>query len=294
MRPPRCPVAVGEEDPHFSTSMSRFRRLGGVALLALTGCQLLEFSPNQAYVPAPERHQTSRNLARLAPAAATLATDTVRFVFIGDTQRFYDETEQFVTSVNQQRGIDFVLVAGDLSDFGLTREFRWVNQRLDRLRVPYLTVVGNHDVVGNGRAVYQHVYGPLNYSFLFRGTRFICLDTNGREYGFGRQVPDLPWLRQQLADTAGARRTVVVNHVPPTDEDFDPALVSAYAAAVRSCPSLVLHLSGHVHRYTAAQPFHDGITYLTTYSLAKHRYHILTLWGRRQFRLETVTYGAAG
>ncbi|MBX0291798.1 metallophosphoesterase [Hymenobacter sp. HSC-4F20] len=263
--------------------------LSGALALFLASCQLVEFSPNQTYVPVAERNLTSRNLRQLATAGPSLG-DTVRFVFVGDTQRFYDETEQFVASVNQQRGIDFVLVAGDISDFGLLREFRWVNQRLQRLRVPYLTVIGNHDVVGNGRAVYQQVYGPLNYSFLYKGTRFVCLDTNGREYGFGRQVPDLAWLRRQLADTAA--RTVVVSHVPPTDEDFDPALVQGYAATLRACPNLVLHLSGHVHRYTAAQPFHDGITYLTTYSLEKHRYHILTMWGHRQFRLETVVYGA--
>ncbi|OWP64291.1 metallophosphoesterase [Hymenobacter amundsenii] len=264
----------------------------GLQLLAggllLGSCQLIEYSPNQAYVPVRERGQTARNLQLLGAATGT---DTVRFVFVGDTQRFYDETEAFVTSVNQQRGIDFVLVAGDLSDFGLTREFQWVNRRLAALRPPYLTVIGNHDLVGNGRAIYQHVYGPLNYTFDYAGTRFILLDTNGREDGFGGRVPDLPWLRRQLADTAGARRTVVVSHVPPTDEDFDPALVSGYTAALRADPRLVFHLSGHVHRFTAGQPFHDGVSYLTTYSLKKRRYHILTVWGARQFRLETVAYG---
>ncbi|QJX49193.1 metallophosphoesterase [Hymenobacter taeanensis] len=210
---------------------------------------------------------------------------------MGDTQRFYDETEQFVASVNRQRNIDFVFVAGDISDFGLAREFRWVHERLQQLQVPYLTVVGNHDLVGNGRAIYQTAYGPLNYTFRYGGTKFICLDTNGREYSFGARVPDVPWLQQQLQDTTGSRHTVVISHVPPTDEDFDPALVPSYTAALRGCPRLVFHLSGHVHRFSAGKPFHDGVTYLTTYSLAKHRYHIISLWGQRQFRLETVTYG---
>ncbi|AHJ99753.1 metallophosphoesterase family protein [Hymenobacter swuensis] len=267
----------------------QLRGLGVIVLLWLAGCQLVEFSPNQAYVPARERSLTAQNLRRLEVQPAD---DTLRFVFVGDTQRFYDETEAFVASVNQQRAVDFVLVGGDISDFGLTREFRWVNQRLNALRVPFLTVIGNHDLVGNGRAVYQHIYGPLNYSFQYQQTRFICLDTNGREYGFGRQVPDMAWLRQQLADTAGSRRTIVVGHMPPTDEDFDPELVSAYTAALRSCPQLVFHLAAHVHRFTAGQPFHDGVTYLTTYSLQKKRYHILTVWGQREFRLETVAYGA--
>ncbi|SNC76827.1 Calcineurin-like phosphoesterase [Hymenobacter gelipurpurascens] len=261
-----------------------------VALAGLTGCAWVEYSPNQTYVLAAERAQTAQALARLQQRPRA-TSDTVRFAFVGDTQRFYDETEAFVASVNQQRALDFVFVAGDISDFGLTREFRWVHQRLQQLRVPYLTVIGNHDLVGNGRAIYQAFYGPLNYTFQYGGTRFICLDTNGREYGFGGMVPNLTWLRKQLADTLTAQRTVVLSHVPPTDEDFDPQLVPAYTEALRGCSQLVFHLSGHVHRFTAGQPFHDGVTYLTTYSLEKRRYHIISVWGQRQYRVETVTYG---
>ncbi|WP_045689254.1 metallophosphoesterase family protein [Hymenobacter mucosus] len=270
---------------------TRYARAVWIGLAGLSSCQWVEYSPNQTYLPVAERAQTARNLARLRETASP-STDTVRFVFIGDTQRFYDETERFVQSVNQQRGIDFVFVAGDISDFGLTREFRWVHQRLQQLRVPYLTVVGNHDLVGNGRAIYQAMYGPLNYTFRYQGTQFVCLDTNGREYGFNGRVPDVDWLHTQLQDTVGTRRSVVISHVPPMDEDFDSTLVAPYTAAVRQYgPRLALHLSAHVHRFTAGQPYHDGITYLTTYSLAKHRYHIITLWGKRQFRLETVQYG---
>nr|WP_246455371.1 metallophosphoesterase [Hymenobacter citatus] len=263
-----------------------------MASATLAACGLLEYSPNQTHVPAAERHLTAQNVARLAQQPKT-SNDTVRFVFIGDSQRFYDEAEELVASVNQQPNIDFVVVAGDISDFGLVREMRWVHHRLQRLRVPYLTVIGNHDQVGNGRLIYQQVFGPLNYTFTYAGTRFIFLDTNSREYGFNGRVPDVGWLRQQLADTAGTRRQVVVCHVPPLDADFDSTLTSSYARLLRQSPQLTLHLAGHVHRYTAGQPFHDGVPYLTTYSFAKHRYLVLSVWGQRNFHLETVAYGAA-
>ncbi|MBC6991802.1 metallophosphoesterase [Hymenobacter sp. BT491] len=272
----------------FST---RLFLLSMAVVLAASGCNLLEYSPNQAYVPAAERHLTAQNLRRLQQQPLS-PTDTLRFVFIGDSQRFYDEADDFVASVNEQQDIDFVMLAGDISDFGLVREMRWMHRRLQRLRVPYLTVIGNHDQVGNGRNAYQTVFGPLNYSFVRGGTKFICVDTNGREYGFQGRVPDVSWLTQQLADTAGAQRSVVVCHVPPTDADFDPQLVQPYARTVRSSPQLVLHLAGHTHRYTAGQPFRDGITYLTTYNFEKGRYHIVSVWGRRQFRLETVQYAS--
>ncbi|WP_254846465.1 metallophosphoesterase family protein [Hymenobacter sp. CRA2] len=234
---------------------------------------------------------TARHLARLRQQPRAARGDTVRFVFVGDTQRFYDETADFVRSVNQQRGIDFVLVGGDISDFGLARELQWTDRRLGQLRVPYLTVIGNHDQVGNGRQAYQAVFGPLNYSFVYGGVKFVLIDTNGRESGFGGRVPDVAWLQRELADTVGVRRAVVVSHVPPTDLDFDPKLTAAYAAALARSPRPAMHLAAHIHRHTAGHPFHDGVPYLTTYSLQKHRYHILSVWGERQFRLETVTYG---
>ncbi|WP_303309707.1 metallophosphoesterase [Hymenobacter sp. BT730] len=265
----------------------------GGALVAgswLMGCSLLESSPNQAYAPADEQYQTSRNLARLAAQPPSHHGDTVRFVLVGDSQRFYDETEDFVASVNQQPRIDFVAIAGDISDFGLGREMHWIHRRLQKLHVPYLTVIGNHDELGNGRAAYQKHFGPLNYSFVYQGTRFICLDTNGREYGFNGRVPDLEWLGQQLADTTGIARTVVISHVPPNDADFDPKLVQPYTQLLRRHPQVALHLGAHIHRFTAGQPFHDGLTYLTAYPLKKRRYHVLTLWGQRYFRLETISY----
>ncbi|SHI39040.1 Calcineurin-like phosphoesterase [Hymenobacter daecheongensis DSM 21074] len=259
--------------------------------LLLGGCAALEFSPNQTWVPPAERNLTAQNLTRLYQTPPPAPADTLRFVFIGDSQRFYDEAEAFVRSVNQQRGIHFVLLAGDLTDFGLPREMRWLHHRLRHLRVPYLTVIGNHDQVANGRLNYQRIYGPLNYSFEYGGTRFVLLDTNSREYGFPGTVPNVAWLRARLADTAGTRRQVVVCHVPPTDSDFDPRLVLPYAAALRASPRVVLHLAGHVHRFSAQQPFQDGLSYLTGYSFGKRRYQIVSLWGRqRQFHLETVTY----
>ncbi|KAA9333329.1 metallophosphoesterase [Hymenobacter busanensis] len=269
-----------------------FLRVLCCSTVLLAGCTLLESNPNQTWAPPTAQHLTAQNLQRLR-AHPKSPTDTVRFVFVGDSQRFYDETEDFVRSVNQQPGIDFVLVGGDISDFGLTRELRWVHRRLSGLRAPYLTVIGNHDQVGNGRAAYQQVYGPLNYSFRYGGTKFVCVDTNGRESGFRGRVPDVPWLRRELADTAGVRRTVVVSHVPPTDSDFDPQLIPAYTAAIGSSPQVVLHLAAHIHRYTAEQPYHDGVPYLTTYHMGKRRYLVLSVWGAGQFNLQTVSYGPA-
>ncbi len=269
--------------------------MGGAGLLGLLagGCELLEFSPSDTRGPAKYADLTAKNLTKLA-AQPLPAGDTLRFVFTGDSQRFYDHAEALVASVNQQPGVALVVVAGDISDFGLDREMHWVAARLNKLRVPYLTVIGNHDQVGNGRAAYQHVFGPLNYSFVYGDTKFIFVDTNSREHNFNGRVPDVGWLQAQLADLQGARRQIVMSHVPPQDTDFDPRLTAAYAGALATAPKLAFELNGHRHSFSIGEPFKDGVTYINSSAFEKNRYVVLTVWNdatdQPQFRLKHVSF----
>ncbi|MCC2545701.1 metallophosphoesterase [Hymenobacter sp. BT175] len=273
---------------HPLLSRTRLSLLASTAALLLGGCEMLEFSPNDYRSPKDQTDLTRKNLERLM-ASPVPAGDTLRFVFTGDSQRFYDAAEGLVESVNQQRGINFVIVAGDISDFGMGREMRWVDDKLRKLNVPYLTVIGNHDQVGNGREAYQHIFGALNYSFVYGGTKFIMTDTNGREYNFNGKVPDIPWVQQQLAD-ASTPRQIVVSHVPPQDEDFDPALREPYIVTLREAPRLVFELNGHRHSFSIGQPFGDDVTYINSSAFDTRQYVILTVWGDKQFRLQKVTF----
>jgi 3',5'-cyclic AMP phosphodiesterase CpdA len=261
-----------------------------VATLGLAGCEMFEFSPNDVRAPAADRNLTAKNLERLLAQPKPTGGDTLRFVFTGDSQRFHDEIGPLVKSVNQQRGISALVVAGDISDFGLRREMQWVNDRLRHLNVPYLTVIGNHDQVANGRQAYQEIFGPLNYTFTYDRTRFILIDTNSREYGFNGKVPDIGWLQQQLADTVGVRRQIVLCHVPPSNEDFDPALVKPFTEALAKAPRLLFHLNGHAHSFSIGEPFADGVTYINSFAFEKRQYVILTVWGTDQFKLEKVAF----
>ena len=279
----------------FSSTSFLWRRLGlaAVAVALLGGCELLEFSPSDFRGPEEHTNLTQKNLDRLA-AQPLAPTDTLRFVFTGDSQRFYDHAEGLVESVNQQRGISLLVVAGDISDFGLAREMRWVDERFSKLNVPYLTVVGNHDHVGNGRAAYQEIFGPLNYSFVYGDTKFIFVDTNSREYNFNGRVPDVPWLQTQLSDLQGARRQVVICHVPPQDGDFDPALDQAYTRTIAEAPQLAFHLNGHRHSFSIGEPFDDGMTYINSSAVDTDSYAVLTVWNdaanRPQFRLKRIFF----
>jgi Icc protein len=256
--------------------------------VTVSSCELIEFSPNDHRVPDDKKALTSKNMAALM-ARPLAPGDTLRFVYTGDSQRFYDDAVDLVKSVNQQPGVQFLLVAGDISDFGMAREMQWVDDELRKLTIPYLTVIGNHDQVGNGRKAYETVFGPLNYSFVYGDTKFIMTDTNGREYNFNGRIPDMPWVRQQLQDNS-VRRHVIISHVPPQDEDFDPAVREAYVSALRQDPRLVFEMNGHRHDFSVGQPFNDGVTYVNSYAFEKRQYLIVTVWGDKQFRLKQVSF----
>jgi Icc-related predicted phosphoesterase len=266
------------------------RRLALCAtLLAATGCNLIEFSPNDHRVPDEFTDLTQKNLARLL-ARPLPAGDTLRFIFTGDSQRFYDEAEDLVSAVNKEPGISFVLVAGDISDFSLAREMKWVDQQLRKLGVPYVTVVGNHDLNGNGRPTYQHIYGALDYSFVFGDTKFTLIDTNSREYNFNGSIPSMSRLGAELRNVEGARRQIVVMHVPPDNEDFDPALTQPFTQALAQTPNLVCAMNGHNHAYRIGQPFGDGVTYVNSDAFSERHYLVVTVWGDKEFRIKRVAF----
>ncbi|WP_084439448.1 metallophosphoesterase family protein [Dyadobacter alkalitolerans] len=191
---------------HFR-SAAPFRAYGYwvFILLLLTGCNQFEFSPNQVRDRNSPTQLNEKNLAQLYQNPVD---DTVTIVFVGDSQRWYDELDRFVDKVNTLNAVDFVLLAGDISDFGLLQEFEWVNDRLRRLEEPYIGVIGNHDLVANGEQVFTRMFGPTDFSFVYDSIKFVAHNTNSMEYS-RRKVPDMPWLSNALSDSNDAAYIVL-------------------------------------------------------------------------------------
>lgn len=177
-----------------------------VAVLLACGC--LEATPFG--VDPSKGDLTSENLEELARREPTLP---LRIVAIGDVHNELDDLARTVEAVNRRDGIAFVAVAGDMSDYGLVQELEWVRERLDALDVPYLTAVGNHDVLSSGRQVYRQMFGPFDYHFRYAGFEFVFYNSNTREFP-GEPVPDIAWLDERLTAASGAEGIVLVTHQP--------------------------------------------------------------------------------
>src|SRR5690606_1221915 len=95
-----------------------------ISVVLLQACSSIEYSPNQSSDSKSPRDLNKKALARLAE---TPGDDTIRFVLTGDSQREYKNAEKLVDAVNKIPGVDFVFLAGDISDFGLLQEMEWVH-----------------------------------------------------------------------------------------------------------------------------------------------------------------------
>ncbi len=253
----------------------RFRWTGlAITLLLASGCDAFRLHPYA--VPFEEKHldRTRKNLVRIARIEPT---DTFTFAAIGDSQRWEDEVPGAVASINADPDVRFVLHVGDITEYGLAREYVWVNEMLDELHAPLLTVIGNHDLFGNGGAIYEAVYGPFNYTFIFGRTKFVFFDSNSREYSFDGSVPDIDWVERELIPDATWDRAIVVTHVPPENRDFDRKLTPKYEAALERFANVALSLHGHEHRFRDAVVGDGPVPLVVTNKMASRSWVRITV-----------------
>lgn len=263
-----------------------FRKVYRLCILMIAGaCSVFEYHPYETMLDDSEKNLNSRAIKTIQENVSD--PDTLTIIAIGDSQRFYDELKDFVKSANQQKA-DFVILNGDISDFGLKDEYQWVDEIMQTLNKPYIGVIGNHDLSGNGEKIYTKMYGPLNTSFIVNGFKFILLNTNSREYAFSSSVPDLNWLNAEL-NTHDFHRAIVVSHVPPYDSDFNPDLEVSYANTLSQSGRVAMSLHAHRHTFEYGQPYQDGTDYLVATSMNERMYLVIRLYGH-QYTFTKIFY----
>jgi len=243
--------------------------------LLAASCGHIEYHPYDTDVRG-ERDVHARNIARIE--AACRGRRIVRLAMISDTQRRYDDTERAVEAINARDDVDFVIHGGDLSDFGLKKEFEWQRDLLGRLRVPYVCLLGNHDCQGTGEAVFEKIFGPANFAFTAGDVRFICLNTNAMEYDYSHPVPDFGFIEREYASFAPpARRTVFAMHVRPYDFQFNNNVARVFEYSVVNFPQPLFCLFGHEHRWIEEEIFSDGMMYYGCPDIADRTYLLFTI-----------------
>lgn len=242
------------------------------------------FHPNE--VRPDEKGLNAINIEKISKLDAR---PNFNFILLGDTQRFYEELEDFVKHANSLDSVAFILLCGDLVDFGLNKEYNWIASKLKKLELPYVSVIGNHDMVANGRKIFNEMFGPDNFTFSYGDNKFICINTNSREFDYNGNVPDVNWLAQELNNNAGFNNIFVLSHVPPYSVDFDKNLEPVFTGLLAAQPKTRISLHGHEHTYNLSYPYPGGLPYLVAAAAQKRTYVMISVRGE-QFSITEKHY----
>ncbi len=262
--------------------------LSVAALCLFAGCDMFDYHPYDGQIKG-EKGINAHNIERIE--TATAGKTTIKFATMGDSQRYYDETEQFVNALNQRDDIDFVIHGGDLTDFGLTEEFMWMRDIMNGLKVPYVALLGNHDCLANGQDIFRTIFGEENFSFLAGNVKFVCLNTNALEFDYSHPVPDFGFLENQLREQRdGHQKTIMAMHVRPGSEQFNNNVDWIFQDVIKRFPNLQFCINAHDHNIQAEDLFNDGIMYYGSASMDKKSYLVFTVTPNNQYTYEVVYY----
>lgn len=258
-------------------------------MLLLSGCDNFEYHPYCADIDGPVA-ETQRNIDRIRRDVTALP---LRFAFVTDSQGADADLRDALDDITARGDIDFIIHGGDQTDFGLPREFIWCRNLMLDAGLPYLTVIGNHDCLGNGEDTYKYIYGSPNYSLDVAGVHFVVLNTNALEYDYSEPVPDLAFIKSDAgaARAAGATHTVVVMHSHPYDEQFNNNIAEPFLYYLKYYPGLAdsdprrgddtarfgFCVNGHNHSYSVTDIGDQGILFYQAPNIAKHSYFVFTI-----------------
>lgn len=248
-----------------------------IGVFSLISCTKFEYDPNQSNTIASQKELNRINVEKLLSSPG----DSIILVaLIGDSHIYYESLGDVVESINKIPEVDFVVHAGDMTDHGFVLEYEKGVSYLQKLHKPFVTVIGNHDLLANGKQVYRSMFGSLNFSFVYHQTKFIFFDSNGREYGFSGNIPELPWIYNEIHSESTADKIVLVSHVPFFNTDYDATLVEPYKEMLRTDygnKKIILSLSGHQHVWYEVNQDTEEVPHIGAGSTKERNFYLIRI-----------------
>ena len=235
---------------------------------------MIDYHPYDVDINDPQRINTT-NISLIE--ASCKDKDTLRIVAMGDSQGFYNESRQFVNHINSLNNIDFVIHGGDFTDYGTTNEYLWQRDIFQKLNIPYVGLIGNHDCLGTGRDAFRVIWGDTNFSFIAGNIKFICLNTNALEYDYSEPIPNFDFLTKQITDTTHHECTVVCMHAPPFSDVFNNNVALPFQHYLKEFKNLLFCFNAHQHKVNTTDIYGDGVLYYQCDSMEGRSYLLFTI-----------------
>ena len=191
-------------------------------------------------------------------ALSLRAEEPVRFAFITDNHysagsRSITDLRRCIRDINSREDLDFVIMGGDITDFGSDDELAAVKVMLDSLSLDYYVVPGNHDAKWSesGCNTFRKVFGYEQFAFEKKGWRFLGCSCGPDMRMAPALLPQesMEWLRS----LEGGKKSIFINHYPQDTSVLNYFDVTKELKRV----GVQFEIGGHWHRNTALN--YEGI-----------------------------------
>ncbi len=181
-------------------------------------------------------------------------SQTVRFAWLSDTHvgnpTGAADLRASVADINALDSIDFVLLSGDITEYGSNAQLLEAKVILDSLSIPYHIIPGNHDTKWSesGATEFARLWGNDRFVFQAGGYQFIGMHEGPiMRMGDGQFSPeDVRWFSGVLQEMPQKRQPIIfVTHYP-----LDDGIANWYEVLdLLKTVNTQLVLVGHGHRY---------------------------------------------
>lgn len=157
---------------------------------------------------------------------ACFGQNSFKFAFVTDTHvgngTGADDLRRTVQDINADPSLAFVVVTGDITEFGADHELTLAKQILDSLNKKYYVIPGNHDAnwSESGSNTFKTVFGAETFSFVYEGYLFAATSSGPNMRMSPGQIPreNVVWLDSVLKNMKNAEMPVIyLNHYPQDD-----------------------------------------------------------------------------
>jgi outer membrane protein assembly factor BamB/predicted phosphodiesterase len=179
------------------------------------------------------------------------AEEPLRFAWLSDTHvgssTAAEDLRAAVRDINALPGIGFVVISGDITEYGSLEQFRLARQILGELKAPLHIIPGNHDTKWSesGGTDFASIWKADRFSFAMGGVQFIGMHQGPvMRMGDGHWAPqDIRWLETTLREVPENLPIVFITHYP-----VDPGIANWYEVLDRlKGRSTRVVLCGHGH-----------------------------------------------
>ena len=161
------------------------------------------------YLPIGPGNYNQRQIDKIH---VVLAADHFSFAVMGDNRNGFTTLKKILNDIDSNHYL-FALDNGDLISNGRKIGYRIFFNIIKNEKTPFLTGIGNHEIINGGEKYYFEIFGKPYYSFDYDNSLFIVLDDSNT---VRVDTVQMKWLEQQLQKKYHHR--FVFLHTPP----FDP------------------------------------------------------------------------